>query len=561
MRRYRILFIIVIFAVVGITAWTVTTRIRWDRNNRSYAIGVGYPNLRNVCDYTGLTLDSVVSRLQDEGVSYLIFRPTSSRFFTEQGSIPSAVSELRARGLRLALSVEEFSESNMFSVQVETATTTIDAINPTILIFESESIFHGWSSSFYSWITTQNYLIGVTEFRPSPLIRKLSHRQYGDIIRVHRVFEESSTLGLQYLENRYIRAVQNRNAGLVQFALQRDSTLKQNISSLRKVNHELQSRGYSLVRNDSSAKIKGAASYYGFSRWFIVPFILACWGGLFLVGSKLIDGRYRRALANGSVAGAGLTLLMLVFFPILTRQFMAFYVALLTPILSYYVIRQVEQICTNKCSGILQGILQLSSAGFMATLGGLVVSTILSQQAFLLHLSQFRGVKAALIVPLVIVTWIEVRDRDYNFEQSALSSPWSVLTGLVVVGFTALILLRSGNADLIAVPELETFIRNWLGSHLYVRPRFKEFLVGHPSLVVYGFLRSNNVDKLYTLALLPLGFLGQVSIVNTFAHLHTPLIVSLIRTGYGLALGIILGGFMLMGVRAYKLVINYGRQD
>jgi hypothetical protein len=34
---------------------------------------------------------------------------------------------------------------------------------------------------------------------------------------------------------------------------------------------------------------------------------------------------------------------------------------------------------------------------------------------------------------------------------------------------------------------------------------------------------------------------GQVSLVNTFCHFHTPLVVSLLRTGHGLWIGALIG--------------------
>jgi len=38
-----------------------------------------------------------------------------------------------------------------------------------------------------------------------------------------------------------------------------------------------------------------------------------------------------------------------------------------------------------------------------------------------------------------------------------------------------------------------------------------------------------------------LGVIGQISLVNTYAHLHTPLLISLVRSFHGLWLGLFLG--------------------
>jgi ABC-type nitrate/sulfonate/bicarbonate transport system permease component len=44
-----------------------------------------------------------------------------------------------------------------------------------------------------------------------------------------------------------------------------------------------------------------------------------------------------------------------------------------------------------------------------------------------------------------------------------------------------------------------------------------------------------------------LATIGQVSVVNTFCHLHSPLLVSLQRTGWGILLGVGLG-LLALGV-------------
>ena len=70
-----------------------------------------------------------------------------------------------------------------------------------------------------------------------------------------------------------------------------------------------------------------------------------------------------------------------------------------------------------------------------------------------------------------------------------------------------------------------------------MRPRTKEFLLGHPAMLVLLYFGYD----LRKIVVLLLGVIGQVSIVNTYAHLHTPLAVSLLRSFHGLWLGILLG--------------------
>ena len=120
-----------------------------------------------------------------------------------------------------------------------------------------------------------------------------------------------------------------------------------------------------------------------------------------------------------------------------------------------------------------------------------------------------------------------------------------VTIGLVLAaGLAALLLLyymlRTGNTS-VGVSDLERSFRAFLDKVLVVRPRTKEFMFAHPIMLValyYGYRR-----QLWPLVLL--GAIGQVSLVNTFEHLHTPLLVSLVRTANGLALGIVLGVILI----------------
>jgi hypothetical protein len=76
-------------------------------------------------------------------------------------------------------------------------------------------------------------------------------------------------------------------------------------------------------------------------------------------------------------------------------------------------------------------------------------------------------------------------------------------------------------------------LRSMLENILTIRPRTKELLLGQP-LLYLGFAFGS---PLLTL----LGFVGQISIVNTFMHAHSPVTVSLLRTIYGQVLGLVAG--------------------
>jgi hypothetical protein len=88
------------------------------------------------------------------------------------------------------------------------------------------------------------------------------------------------------------------------------------------------------------------------------------------------------------------------------------------------------------------------------------------------------------------------------------------------------------------VSSIELLFRNWLESTFGVRPRFKEFMLGHPPLLLGLFLA---IRYRAAWVLIIVGTMGQLSMVSTFTHLHTPLYISIIRTLLGLGAGLLIG--------------------
>ncbi|MGB4614672.1 MAG: DUF5693 family protein, partial [Limnochordia bacterium] len=101
-----------------------------------------------------------------------------------------------------------------------------------------------------------------------------------------------------------------------------------------------------------------------------------------------------------------------------------------------------------------------------------------------------------------------------------------------VVG--AVYVLRTANF-ILPIPQLEIALREGLERVLVVRPRFKEILIGHPALVALAASKKRHP------LLMSLAVIGQLSLINTFTHTHTPLFISALRTVYGLIIGYIIG--------------------
>ena len=209
--------------------------------------------------------------------------------------------------------------------------------------------------------------------------------------------------------------------------------------------------------------------------------------------------------------------------------------------------------------------LALGGAG-VAT--GLLVAALLSDPSFTLGFSLFRGVKLALLLPLSVALFSLYRGDEIRHIFQENVTVGRLLLGGLVLGGVAYFVLRIGHGTVADASALELAFRGKLESFLGVRPRFKEFMIGHPCLWLGFYLRQRLrppstflptgrgalAQALHFIfhdprPFLLVGFMGPLSIVNTFCHAHTPLGVSLIRTFHGLWMGAAVGGIAIAGLK------------
>ncbi|MBQ9358272.1 MAG: hypothetical protein IJT95_01865 [Abditibacteriota bacterium] len=190
---------------------------------------------------------------------------------------------------------------------------------------------------------------------------------------------------------------------------------------------------------------------------------------------------------------------------------------------------------------------------FAVTMAGALFNlALLSDTSYIMRNQVYSGVKIAHFAPLFILSLLAVSgslcSKESLKEQAArlrqvLSRPanWGYLIlGAAALCITALMLARSGNDAGIGVSPLELRLRSLLDRIVYVRPRSKEFLIGYPSLLIGFTLLFKNIrgwGSVFTVG----GSIALISLFNTFCHIHTPVIISLIRSANGLWCGIAAG--------------------
>ncbi len=374
--------------------------------------------------------------------------------------------------------------------------------------------------------------VGTIEFSEQAGLNQLGLLFDKNVIRLHTIANnEMSKLTEPEMLDRWLLAARERNMRslLVRFmdVYTPSVALNENLAYLDDLKSGLEDSGFSLQGNyekPASIHVGGALMLLvglgvaagvlllllqmGLPRLAIAGFIVTtlCWGGAF-------------ALA-----------------PILARKLMALAGVIVFPTISCLTFIKTERL------GIGKSILTLLKMCMMSFIGAVLMVGLLADVLFMLKLDQFSGVKIAHIIPIVIVPLVLYiwRDKDpvqavKDLFNQAVTYKWAFLAGILVVA-AVIYVARTGNTTA-ELSGIESAMRNMLNDYLGVRPRSKEFLIGYPLTLVMFYYGATRGKWFLSIP----AVIGQVSLVNTYAHIHTALVMSLRRSLNGLVLGIILG--------------------
>jgi len=151
------------------------------------------------------------------------------------------------------------------------------------------------------------------------------------------------------------------------------------------------------------------------------------------------------------------------------------------------------------------------------------------------------------LIALVLYTFDRRYDSGVERPIDVFRSPvlaYQLLVGIAIVGAAAVLVMRSGNDSDISPSQIELSLRHVLTNVLSVRPRFKEFLVGFPCMMLVPALLAVHRRAIGWLLALGIG-VGIGDVIDTFSHLHTPLTISLLRIFNGLVIGVVIGALLV----------------
>jgi uncharacterized protein DUF5693 len=204
-----------------------------------------------------------------------------------------------------------------------------------------------------------------------------------------------------------------------------------------------------------------------------------------------------------------------------------------------------------------RGLIALVVAVVVTLGGALVIVGLLSTPLTMTEIDRFLGVKYVLVLPpLIALVLYFFTDRfgaklDPRTAGEAPIKVVQLLVAVVLVAGAYIVLERSGNQSDIAPSSFELALRSHLTTILQVRPRFKEFVVAWPALILVPALIAEDRRRWGWLFVLAAG-MGLGDLIDTFSHLHTPLLVGIERVINGGVLGALIGGLVVFAYRRLR---------
>ncbi|HEV3155635.1 MAG TPA: DUF5693 family protein [Candidatus Baltobacteraceae bacterium] len=383
----------------------------------------------------------------------------------------------------------------------------------------------------------------------------------GRTVRVQAISRlELDKLTVPQIVARYELGVRERNVRVVYLRpfthqFQNMSIEKTNVEIVRRLATDLQGYGFRLGRaapiplyRGNSRILVGIAAlavpsifvlllgWYGWYRpsWAIAAYALTI--AVYLGGVAA----HQDVLARSIIALAGALLFSAAAFTILEPAF-----------------RHEPDSSLSRQIG--QSLVYTLAATGVALLGALTVIGLMSSPLVMEEVEPFRGVKLVLAAPpliaLALYLFTTRFDSGIESPKAAFSAPiriYQLLLACIVLGIGALVLVRSGNQSDIAPSNFELTLRHHLTELLSVRPRFKEFVIGFPLLMLLPALLRPHRRAVGILLALGIG-VGLGDVIDTFSHLHTAVLISLLRVFNGLVIGVVIG---IIAIAVYRAALR-----
>lgn len=401
-------------------------------------------------------------------------------------------------------------------------------------------------------------------------IGKLAELSGYQAVRLHSILEDEAFQDARTLADRYVLAVKDRNHRMIYLnaRMRMDREQSQLATPLKNITDSLSDPNFGAIE-----RLKQLGFEIGPPQPFKVvnPGWEPALKALVMLGAIALITRmvsYFLPAAAGFVASLGLigTAGLYVLSPALCMQALALLASVSAPTAA--VISGIRTARRRLEAGGGEGALRAfgySIVLFVRTLllslvGAVYVIALLNHISYIYVIQQFRGVSVLHILPIGLValyalffygseSFGQVVGRIRRFLFANIKVIWVVIGGITGV-ILMYYLSRTGNSGVV-LPWDRAF-RELLEQTLGVRPRTKE-LITLPLYIlgIYWFVRYRWVPA--ALVLVTAGTMGMLSVVDTFAHLHTPLDISGLRVLFGACIS---AGLAFLYYAAWELLMR-----
>lgn len=371
--------------------------------------------------------------------------------------------------------------------------------------------------------------------------------------------DEIGTLTRTEVIQRFLRAVQDRNIRMLYlhaypYPEKGKGILNSNLDIMRELRSKLEKRGFypykaSVPGNISTDKVRLSVLSLGVTA------------AAFLLFAYFID-----LSIPIFIVFTILTIIALLILPnLIIQKIFALIAAVIFPV--FAIISQYPAAPPKPQHKIvLEAVFIVLYMVGITFLGCVLITGLLGDRSFMMGINKFSGVKIALLLPVLLVaSCLFIRDengklsinesvkkiRDIMDIKITVINVFLVLSGFFIIG---LLLLRSGNFGM-PVMFIEKIFRGSLENLMIIRPRTKEFIIGYPALLL-GTIYYLKGGKKWLPVWAALGILALVSMTNTFCHVHSPLTVTILRSVYGLFIGLLLG-LLFYGLYSATISVIY----
>lgn len=443
----------------------------------------------------------------------------------------------------------------------------VKAMGITTLIFAGDEVlgFAGLIDETAQAIRDDGLLYGSVEFGKQRGDQGMSELLKDRLVRVHSISSgEMARLTPKEAVERYVRAAAERNIRLLYVRLPETvtgNTFEDSVGYVHRLAHDTARAGFGLSSPSTFSRV-WPDNLAGRIPVAVIGLGVGA-GALLLLAGIVPVSKPRQAIL--ALAFGVFCALLVLSGKNIGLQLVALLAAVVFPALGFILFPQplgafeehTHAVVRNRSQAIVPAVAEFAAISTVTLIGALMVAGLLSELPFMLKVSSFAGIKAATVLPLLLVgfvyltgmtgeypSWQEEYEAVTERLRRFFSEPllvWHTVAMLVALVLIGLMVARSGNDSGIGVSDTELRFRALLDRYLGARPRTKEFAMGHPALLLGLAMATIPRWRGWAFPLVLLGIIGQVGMLNSFCHLHTTLKLTVLRTFHGLWVGGLIG--------------------